>query len=99
VKLPESAIFRCRTAYLGGHIERCDHCQAETIAYNCCRNRHCPKCQCLTKERWLAARKAELLPTRYFHAVFTALVIQVTMQNGSSETIGYAFWDLSSAPS
>jgi hypothetical protein len=66
-----SDILNCRTAYLGGHIERCDHCQAETIAYNSCRNRHCPKCQCLTKERWLAARRAELLPTRYFHAVFT----------------------------
>jgi hypothetical protein len=66
-----SAILNCRTAYLGGHIERCDHCKAETIAYNSCRNRHCPKCQCLTKERWLAARSAELLPTRYFHAVFT----------------------------
>jgi hypothetical protein len=66
-----SAILNCRTAYLGGHIERFDRCQAETIAYNSCRNRHCPKCQCLTKERWLAARTAELLPTRYFHAVFT----------------------------
>jgi len=66
-----SAILNCRTDYLGGHIERCDRCQAETIAYNSCRNRHCPKCQCLTKERWLAARTAELLPTRYFHAVFT----------------------------
>jgi Transposase zinc-binding domain/Putative transposase len=66
-----SAILNCRTAYLGGHIERCDHCQAETIAYNSCRNRHCPKCQCLTKERWLSARRSELLPTRYFHAVFT----------------------------
>jgi hypothetical protein len=66
-----SAILNCRTAYLGGHIERCDHCQGQTIAYNSCRNRHCPKCQCLTKERWLAARRAELLPTRYFHAVFT----------------------------
>ncbi len=65
------AILNCRTAYLGGHIERCNHCQAETIAYNSCRNRHCPKCQCLTKERWLAARSAELLPTRYFHVVFT----------------------------
>jgi hypothetical protein len=66
-----SAILNCRTAYLGGHIERCDRCQAETIAYNSCRNRHCPKCQCLTKERWLAARRAELLPTQYFHVVFT----------------------------
>ena len=65
------AILNCRTAYLGGHLERCDNCKAETIAYNSCRNRHCPKCQCLTKERWLEARRAELLPTRYFHPVFT----------------------------
>ncbi len=65
------AILNCRTAYLGGHVQRCDQCGSETIAYNSCRNRHCPKCQCLTKERWLEARQAELLPTRYFHAVFT----------------------------
>jgi hypothetical protein len=66
-----SDILNCRTAYLGGHVERCDACGAERVAYNSCRNRHCPKCQCLTKERWLEARKAELLPTRYFHVVFT----------------------------
>jgi hypothetical protein len=64
-------IINCRTSYLGGHVERCDHCQFERISYNSCRNRHCPKCQCLSKERWLKARGAELLPTRYFHAVFT----------------------------
>ena len=62
-----SAILNCRTAYLGGHIERCDHCQAETIAYNSCRNRHCPKCQCLTKERWLAARSADTVLSRCLH--------------------------------
>ena len=66
-------ILNCRTSYLGGHIERCDHCGTEAISYNSCRNRHCPKCQCLTKERWLAARKAELLPVRYFHVVFTLI--------------------------
>ena len=64
-------ILNCRTAYLGGHIERCDNCHTENISYNSCRNRHCPKCQCLTKERWLQARTADLLPVRYFHAVFT----------------------------
>jgi len=64
-------ILNCRTAFLGGHVERCDECGAERIAYNSCRNRHCPKCQCLNKERWLEARKAELLPVRYFHVVFT----------------------------
>lgn len=64
-------ILNCRTAYLGGHVERCDHCAAEVISYNSCRNRHCPKCQCLTKERWLKARTADLLPVQYFHVVFT----------------------------
>ena len=61
----------CRTAYLGGHIEQCDSCGFERNAYNSCRNRHCPKCQALTKARWLQARKAELLPATYFHNVFT----------------------------
>ncbi len=61
----------CRTAYLGGHIEKCDSCGAERNAYNSCRNRHCPKCQAMTKARWLQARKAELLPVTYFHNVFT----------------------------
>jgi hypothetical protein len=61
----------CRTAVLGGHVEQCDQCAFEQIAYNSCRNRHCPKCQTLTKERWLNDRKAELLPCGYFHLVFT----------------------------
>lgn len=65
------AIGACRTAALGGHTETCDHCGALRIAYNSCRNRHCPKCQTLAKERWLAARRAELLPVEYFHVVFT----------------------------
>jgi hypothetical protein len=65
------AIAACRTAALGGHMEGCDHCGATRIAYNSCRNRHCPKCQTLAKERWLAARRAELLPVDYFHVVFT----------------------------
>ena len=64
-------ILSCRTAYLGGHMEKCDHCGLERCAYNSCRNRHCPKCQSLTKERWLQARKAELLPAIYFHSIFT----------------------------
>jgi len=64
-------ILTCRTAYLGGHMEKCDHCGAERPAYNSCRNRHCPKCQTMTKERWLEARKNELLPVIYFHNVFT----------------------------
>jgi hypothetical protein len=66
-----SAIETCRTAALGGHRERCDPCGAERLAYNSCRNRHCPKCQTLAKERWLEARRADLLPVPYFHVVFT----------------------------
>jgi hypothetical protein len=65
------AIELCRTAALGGHVERCDACGFERIAYNSCRNRHCPKCQALAKARWREARRAELLPVRYFHVVFT----------------------------
>jgi len=61
----------CRTAELGGHLEQCDQCGFEQIAYNSCRDRHCPKCQCLVKEQWLNDRKAELLPCGYFHFVFT----------------------------
>lgn len=66
-----SAIERCRTAALGGHLEQCDICGFERPAYNSCRNRHCPKCQGLDKARWLEARQAELLPVGYFHVVFT----------------------------
>ena len=65
------AIETCRTAALGGHRHTCDACGAERIRYNSCRNRHCPKCQPLAKERWLDARRAELLPVEYFHVVFT----------------------------
>jgi hypothetical protein len=61
----------CRTAELGGHIEQCDSCGFKRNAYNSCRDRHCPKCQCLVKEKWLNDRKAELLPCGYFHLVFT----------------------------
>ena len=64
-------LLSCRTAELGGHIERCDHCGTERISYNSCRNRHCPKCQNMPRERWLDARKAELLPVSYYHSVFT----------------------------
>jgi len=61
----------CRTAELGGHVEQCDRCAFEQIAYNSCRDRHCPKCQTLAKEQWLNDRKAELLGCSYFHLVFT----------------------------
>jgi hypothetical protein len=66
-----SAIERCRTAALGGHVERCEDCAYTTIAFNSCRNRHCPKCQGATARQWLAEREAELLPVPYFHVVFT----------------------------
>jgi len=61
----------CRTAALGGHVEACDHCGHTQNAYNSCRDRHCPKCQTMVKEKWLNNRKAELLPCSYFHNVFT----------------------------
>jgi Putative transposase/Transposase zinc-binding domain len=66
-----SAIERCRTAALGGHVERCENCAHTVIAYNSCRNRHCPKCQGSAAQEWLAEREAELLPVPYFHLVFT----------------------------
>ena len=66
-----TAIAQCRTAALGATVRRCDHCGEAEVRYHSCRNRHCPKCQTLAKERWLAARTAELLPVPYFHVVFT----------------------------
>jgi hypothetical protein len=66
-----SAIERCRTAALGGHVARCEGCAHTVIAYNSCRNRHCPKCQGAAAREWLAEREAELLPVGYFHLVFT----------------------------
>jgi hypothetical protein len=66
-----SAIELCRTAALGGHVDVCRSCGYEHPAYNSCRNRHCPKCQALAQERWIAARSAQLLPVKHFHVVFT----------------------------
>jgi hypothetical protein len=72
---PQRRAFRdisaCRTDALGAHIEQCDHCAHQTIAYNSCRNRHCPKCQSTARDKWLAARSAELLPVPYCHLIFT----------------------------
>lgn len=65
------AIRRCRTASLGGHVDLCSSCGHIRISYNSCRNRHCPKCQQIQRERWIQAREAELLPATYFHVVFT----------------------------
>ena len=66
-----NAILRCRTAAMGGHIDECSRCGKRGLSYNSCRNRHCPKCQGNARHRWLEARRAELLPTRYVHVVFT----------------------------
>ena len=66
-----NAILRCRTAALGGHVDECSRCGKRVLSYNSCRNRHCPKCQGNARHRWLEARRAELLPTRYVHVVFT----------------------------
>src|ERR1700681_2681989 len=66
-----SAIECCRTAALGGHVARCEKCAHTLIAYNSCRNRHCPKCQGAAAKQWLAEREAELLPVPYYHVVFT----------------------------
>jgi hypothetical protein len=78
-----SAIERCRTAALGGHVTRCETCEHTEIAYNSCRNRHCPKCQGAVAKQWLAERKAELLPVAYFHVVFTvpAAIGDIAYQN------------------
>ena len=78
-----SAIERCRTAALGGHVARCDDCQHTTIAYNSCRNRHCPKCQGAVAREWMEAREAELLPVPYFHVVFTlpTAIADIAYQN------------------
>ena len=66
-----TAIEVCRTAALGGHLERCDQCGYERNAFNSCRDRHCPKCQCLARAQWIESRQSELLETQYFHVVFT----------------------------
>jgi hypothetical protein len=78
-----SAIERCRTAALGGHVARCADCAFTTIAYNSCRNRHCPKCQGAAAKQWLADREADLLPVPYYHVVFTlpAAIADIAYQN------------------
>jgi hypothetical protein len=78
-----TAIEICRTEALGGHVERCEDCAHTRVAYNSCRNRHCPKCQWTAAQRWMEARKAELLPAPYFHVVFTlpAALAAIAFQN------------------
>jgi Zn finger protein HypA/HybF involved in hydrogenase expression len=78
-----SAIERCRSAALGGHVLRCQDCGTEEIAYNSCRNRHCPKCQSQAAKRWLSAREQDLLPVEYYHVVFTlpTAIGDIALQN------------------
>ena len=78
-----SAIEQCRSAALGGHVLRCGGCGADQVAYNSCRNRHCPKCQSHAAQRWLEARQADLLPLEYYHVVFTlpAPIADIAYQN------------------
>jgi hypothetical protein len=78
-----AAIEACRTAALGGHVEQCDDCGMVRVAYNSCRDRHCPKCQGLARAQWLADRRSDLLPVPYFHVVFTvpAPVAAIALQN------------------
>ena len=78
-----SAIEQCRSAALGGHVLRCESCEQVQIAYNSCRNRHCPKCQASAARRWLEAREADLLPVEYYHVVFTlpAPIAELAYQN------------------
>jgi hypothetical protein len=78
-----SAIELCRTAALGGHVERCDRCDHQRICYNSCRDRHCPKCQSLARAQWLEDRRSELLDTQYFHVVFTVPqpIAAIALQN------------------
>jgi len=78
-----AAIEVCRTAVLGGHVEQCDDCGLVRIAYNSCRDRHCPKCQGLARAQWVADRRADLLPVPYFHVVFTvpAPIAAIALQN------------------
>lgn len=89
VRKAMSAIEHCRTATLGGHADTCDECGYTRISYNSCRNRHYPKCQTLTKERWIEERKNDLLNVRYFHVVFTLpdTLNGIVFQN---QEVGYA---------
>ena len=88
------AIETCRTAALGGHLEQCDACGHQRVSFNSCRNRHCPKCQSLTRAQWLEDRQAELLPVEYFHVVFTMpqQIAAIAYQNKAVVYDGRARW-------
>jgi len=87
-----TAIVCCRTSMLGGHIDECSGCGQRAISFNSCRNRHCPKCQSNARDRWLEARRRELLPVRYAHVVFTlpSQLAPLALQN-KSEIYGLLF--------
>jgi len=87
-----NAIVCCRSSALGGHIDECSRCGYRAISYNSCRNRHCPKCQSNARDRWLDARRQELLPVRYVHVVFTlpSQLAPLALQN-KSEIYGLLF--------
>ncbi len=85
-----SAIKSCRTSALGGHVERCEDCAHTRIAYNSCRNRHCPKCQAAATRQWLEDREAELLPVPYYHVVFTLPASIGALQRSRAEAGGEA---------
>ena len=93
-----SAIESCRTAALGGHVTRCEDRTYTAIAYNSCRNRHCPKCQGTTAREWMEARAAELLPVPYFHVVFTlpSPIGDIAYQNKA--VISYLLFRAAAAP-
>ena len=80
---PSTFHYRRDTLPLGGHVEQCDHCGHRRVWYNSCRNRHCPTCQSLARATWLERRRADLLPTEYFHVVFTVppAIAEVAAQN------------------
>ncbi len=82
-----TAIERCRTAALGGHVDQCDRCGHLRISYDSCRNRHCPKCQSLARARWFEGRQAEVLDTQYFHVVFTVPQAIATMAYQNKKTV------------
>ena len=77
------AILRCRTVLLGGHVDACTRCGYQAIRYNSCRNRHCPRCQTQVRDRWIEARRRDLLPTRYAQVVFTIhhALVPLALQN------------------
>src|ERR1700688_1248217 len=93
-----SAIEQCRSAALGGHVLRCEGCAAIEVAYNSCRNRHCPRCQASAARRWLEAREADLLPVEYYHVVFTLPAAISAIPRYNKAVIYGLLFDVASEP-